>query len=182
MTSVESAEKFGQGFTGTLKELAALGVQNVAQFLGDHGLPIETGNARVGVQAIIIDQEDRVLLQLRSGDRYGSGEWGLVGGMQEKGETIVEAILREVQEEIGVEVQDKDLGVAVVVDTMEPQDIHHVQLGFVIRSLSNEPYVKEQEKSAELRYFQLDSLPDNLFGPSRAVLEAYEKSRGKNVC
>ena len=53
------------------------------------------------VSAFIADGEGRVLL----GRRADSGEWGLPGGSVEIGETVTEAIVREVREETGLEVE-----------------------------------------------------------------------------
>lgn len=57
-----------------------------------------------GALILPIDPEGRVLLQLR--DRRAPvhpGEWGLFGGEVEAGETLREAALRELEEEIGVQ-------------------------------------------------------------------------------
>jgi 8-oxo-dGTP diphosphatase len=51
--------------------------------------------------AIIQDDEGRVLL-IRRGDGRG---WSLPGGMMEPGERIAEAVVREVWEETGLEVE-----------------------------------------------------------------------------
>ena len=56
----------------------------------------------VCVGAIVVDQ-DR-LLMVRRGQRPAFGEWSVPGGRVESGETLAEAVVREVAEETGLEV------------------------------------------------------------------------------
>jgi 8-oxo-dGTP pyrophosphatase MutT (NUDIX family) len=55
---------------------------------------------RSSVSAVIFDGRGRLLLQQRS----DGGQWGLPGGSVEIGESIVEAVRREVHEETGLRV------------------------------------------------------------------------------
>ncbi|MBV9230146.1 MAG: HAD-IIA family hydrolase [Chloroflexi bacterium] len=54
-----------------------------------------------GVAAVIFDGEGRVLL----GKRADNGLWGLPSGHMERGETIEEAVVREIREETGLHVK-----------------------------------------------------------------------------
>jgi 8-oxo-dGTP diphosphatase len=56
----------------------------------------------VCVGAVVID-DDRLLL-IRRGHGPAAGNWSLPGGRVEFGETMVEALVREVQEETGLDV------------------------------------------------------------------------------
>ncbi|MEY2471739.1 MAG: 8-oxo-dGTP diphosphatase [Actinomycetota bacterium] len=56
----------------------------------------------VCVGAVVID-DDRLLL-IRRGHGPAAGNWSLPGGRVEFGETMAEALVREVQEETGLEV------------------------------------------------------------------------------
>ena len=58
---------------------------------------------RAGVSAVIFDRRGRLLLQQRS----DGGQWGLPGGGVEIGETIAEAVVREVLEETGLTVRPR---------------------------------------------------------------------------
>jgi len=57
------------------------------------------------VNAVIIDSEGRVLLQ----QRVDNGNWTLPGGFVEPGESILDAIVREVREETGIHIKVKKL-------------------------------------------------------------------------
>jgi 8-oxo-dGTP diphosphatase len=60
------------------------------------------------VVAVIIDSEEQVLLTQRSVPPF-QGEWVMPGGKIDLGEPIVEALKREVWEEVGLEVEVNDL-------------------------------------------------------------------------
>jgi ADP-ribose pyrophosphatase YjhB (NUDIX family) len=53
---------------------------------------------RPSVSAVIFDRRGRLLLQQRS----DGGQWGLPGGSLEIGESVQEAVIREVREETGL--------------------------------------------------------------------------------
>lgn len=55
---------------------------------------------RPSVSAVIFDRQRRLLLQQRS----DGGQWGLPGGSVEIGESIRDAVMREVKEETGLSV------------------------------------------------------------------------------
>ncbi len=55
----------------------------------------------VGSSAIVVDDENRILLQRRS----DSGNWALPGGVMDIGETLADSAIREVKEETGFDVQ-----------------------------------------------------------------------------
>ena len=62
-------------------------------------------HARLSAHVLFVDPVGRVLLRLRDdrADLPYPGQWDLVGGAVEPGETIGEAALREVAEEIGLD-------------------------------------------------------------------------------
>jgi 8-oxo-dGTP diphosphatase len=85
----------------------------------------------VGAVAVL----DDCLLVIRRGHGPGAGEWSVPGGRVEAGETLHEAIVREVWEETGIEVVvDRFLG---WVERLG-DDHHFVILDFVVGLL--DPY------------------------------------------
>lgn len=69
----------------------------------------------------------------------GQEEWYIMpGGGQEAGETLEETVRREVAEELGLEVQPKEL--AFVIEGVEGESFHRVDLVFlcdIIRPIEN---------------------------------------------
>ena len=58
-----------------------------------------------GASAIVTDDQGRILLQRRS----DNARWALPGGVMDIGESIGQAIVREVREETGLEVTPEDI-------------------------------------------------------------------------
>ncbi|SLN28586.1 Phosphatase NudJ [Oceanibacterium hippocampi] len=93
----------------------------------------------IGV-GVVLWQGDRLLL-VRRGKPPRAGQWSLPGGLQELGETTVEAALREVREETGVEC--RILGLVDIVDAIVPDAngrvrYHYTLLDFVAEWVSGE--------------------------------------------
>ena len=61
------------------------------------------------VAAALVGADGRVLLQQRSAHRSMAGLWEFPGGKVEAGETPEEALVRELREELGIEVDVADL-------------------------------------------------------------------------
>ena len=93
-----------------------------------------------GIGAIVID-EGRVLL-IKRGRPPLLGEWSIPGGAMELGETVREAVVREVLEETGLVVEAVELlGVfdRVVKDDEEKLLYHYVLIDFLCRRVSGNP-------------------------------------------
>lgn len=80
-----------------------------------------------GALTIIEDHDGRVLLQLRdqNAQTYWPGKWGFIGGGIEAGETILQAALREIEEETGL---TPDASALVPFAKTNSQSRHHASL------------------------------------------------------
>ncbi len=83
---------------------------------------------RLGVGAVILDG-GRVLLVKRGG-QPSAGKWSLPGGLVDLGETTVEAIVREVAEECGLQITIA--GLAGIVDRVVRDDAGRVRYHYVL--------------------------------------------------
>jgi 8-oxo-dGTP diphosphatase len=97
---------------------------------------------------------DSVLL-IRRGTPPRLGEWSLPGGRIEPGERAVDAALRELREETGVEAEIT--GLIDVVDGLFPEaGRHYVLIDYAARWLSGEPVAGDD--AAEARFVGLDEI------------------------
>ena len=87
---------------------------------------------RVGVAGVVVFEE-RVLL-IKRGREPGRGEWNLPGGLVEVGETLREAVAREVEEETGLQVAARELlavGDRIIRDEAGRVMYHYVLLDYL---------------------------------------------------
>jgi 8-oxo-dGTP diphosphatase len=107
----------------------------------------------VGAVAVL----DDCLLVIRRGHGPGAGEWSVPGGRVEAGETLHEAIVREVWEETGIEVVvDRFLG---WVERLG-DDHHFVILDFVVGLLDPDAVPVAGDDAAEVAWVPLHELSE----------------------
>ncbi len=105
------------------------------------------------VGAIAVD-DDRLLL-VRRGRGPAAGEWSVPGGRVEAGETLVEAVVRELAEETGIEgVCDQLVG---WVESIGP-DHHFVILDFAVTVLDPTP-IRAGGDAAEAAWVPMADVP-----------------------
>ena len=85
----------------------------------------------VAVGAFVFDATERVLLVER-GRPPGVGQWTVPGGKLEPGETLAQAVAREVREETGLTVE---VGALVCVVEHISEGYHYVILDYLARPL-----------------------------------------------
>lgn len=108
--------------------------------------------------AVLIDERGLVLVQQRPPGRSMEGLWEFPGGKVEAGETPEAALVRELREELGLEVRAADL--APLAFASEPLDPRHLLLLlFACRSWPSEPRPLENQVFAWVELAQLEQLP-----------------------
>ncbi len=126
---------------------------------GTPDLSESSAHFRVGVSALIFD-EGRVLLAHRRDIDW----WNLPGGGMEVGETVDEAVCREVREETGLEVEVERL-----VGVYSKPQKQEVVLTFRCHITSGA--LRATEEIRENRYFLPNALPHNTLPKHRQRVE-----------
>jgi ADP-ribose pyrophosphatase YjhB (NUDIX family) len=123
----------------------------------------------LGVRAVVIDAAGKVFLVRHS---YVSG-WHLPGGGVEAGETLVQALARELSEEGDIEVVGTPPLHGVFFNPVDsPRD--HVAV-FVVRVFRQDPVARANREIAERGFFAFDALPaDTTPGTRRRLAEVLE--------
>jgi len=127
----------------------------------------------VGVGAVIINDKSEILLLKRLKEPE-KGCWTIPGGTVEFGETIEEAIIREIEEEIGVKIEIISL-LGITNHIIKDEKTHWVSPAFLVKIIEGVPVNKEQHKHEELRWFLSDSLPINSTITTTVALKNYLK-------
>jgi len=113
----------------------------------------------VAVGAIVIDKG--AILLVKRDREPAKGQWSLPGGRVEIGETLREALVREVREETGIDVDvDGLIGTAerVVRDDDGEIAFHYVILDYVCTPRSTE--LKAGDDAADVRWVPVSEMAD----------------------
>jgi 8-oxo-dGTP diphosphatase len=111
----------------------------------------------VGGVAIV----DRRLLMIRRGHGPAAGSWSVPGGRVQLGETLHEAVVREVAEETGLTVVvDSFLGWVERLDVDADEPSHFVILDFTVAPLDPDAPLSAGDDAAEAAWVALADLGD----------------------
>ncbi len=110
---------------------------------------------------IVLDRDNRVLL-LKHRYRAGSG-WGIPGGFIKRGEQPMEALKRELREEVALEVED-----VKIVYARSFRQLRQIEILFLCRAIGD-----AQPQSAEVieaQWFARENLPSGLPDDQKTIL------------
>ncbi|MCC6144577.1 MAG: NUDIX domain-containing protein [Candidatus Hydrogenedentes bacterium] len=110
---------------------------------------------RIRVAAVIF-QDDKVLLVRH--EKEGRSYWLLPGGGVDFGESLHEALIRELREEVQIDIEPGPLVLAN--DTLPPDRHRHiVHLYFMAKIISGTPKRGSDPRVVEVAYVQVKDLP-----------------------
>ncbi len=114
----------------------------------------------MGAVALHADQ----ILLIRRGHGPAAGTWSVPGGRVQLGETLHEAVVREVAEETGLRVVvDRFLGWVERIDDVD--DSHFVILDFVVTPLEPDQGVTAGDDALEAAWVPVSALGDRTLAP-----------------
>jgi 8-oxo-dGTP diphosphatase len=140
-------------------------------------MPEEIKRPKIGIGIMIENKKGELLLGLRHGS-HGEGEWCFPGGHVEFGESLEEAIRREVREETDMEVGKIELiSVADEMRYIATDGKHFVNIGFKAEYIGGEPKLKEPHKYKEWQWYKPNELPPNLLEGVVLMLKNYQAGK-----
>ena len=124
----------------------------------------------IGCGAIIINEKNEVLLVKKPlSSIHDSGYWTRPGGEVNFGETIEEALKREVKNETGLDIEIvRFLDMNEIIDT--ENKIHWIAFGYLAKMLSQD---LSRNSTNEMQWFSISDLPKELTTYTKASLETY---------
>ncbi len=111
---------------------------------------------------LVLIKKHRVLLLRRKNTGFEDGNYGLIAGHVEKGESIIQAVIREADEEAGIRIRAEQLTFFHAMQRFSIKERVYLDFFFSAESWYGEITNREPEKCSALAWFDLDNLPDNM--------------------
>ncbi|GLT21562.1 hypothetical protein GCM10007933_10140 [Zoogloea oryzae] len=107
---------------------------------------------------VLLERDGRVLLMRRAGTGFFDGLYSLPGGHVEEGESLRATAVREMREELGIELAESALAVVGVVHRRSDTN----RIDFFLRASvwQGEPVIAEPDRCDDLRWCAPDALPE----------------------
>ena len=114
-------------------------------------------------------RENKILLARRFNTGYRDGEYSVPAGHLDGDETVIAAGIREAKEEIGVDINAKDMIFSSVMHRTE--DDERVDFFVHVHDWSGEIVNAEPDKCDDLRWMNVNDLPNNIIPYVKRAIE-----------
>lgn len=132
----------------------------------------------ITVDAVVISKEEQhrfVLLIKRKNEPY-KNQWAFPGGFVEKDELVKRACQRELHEETGLDIDEKDLSFLDYYDQID-RDPRSRTISFAFTAVTPaRAEVKGDDDAEEARWFDVQDLPKLAFDHSEMIRDALHKT------
>lgn len=119
---------------------------------------------------VVIRDGSKILVILRENTGWKDGEYAIPSGHVEAGETFRQAAVREVKEEVGLDIAQDELRHLVTVHRKSLDD--RLDVYFEALSWSGSPSNVEKDKHKEIDWVEITDLPANMIDYMLAGLQA----------
>lgn len=119
---------------------------------------------------VLLERDGRVLLMRRAGTGFFDGLYSLPGGHVEEGESLAATAVREMREELGIELAGAGLTTLGVVHRRS--DTNRIDFFLRAADWSGEPVIAEPDKCDALVWCARDALPEAIVPYIRDALQA----------
>ena len=110
-----------------------------------------------------------ILMQKRYNTGYMDNLYDMAcSGHLEHGESLAHATIREAKEEIGIDVDEKNLKLVALI---QPYNDDYLNVFFASNTYEGTPEIKEPNKCSDLRWFNINKLPENTMPRIKNVLK-----------
>ena len=122
---------------------------------------------------LVLFKENKILLLKRFNTGYEDGNYSMIAGHVNAGETFIQCIIREAREEAGVELKPEDLKMVHIIhrNSGTEENNERVDVFFVAEKWDGEIGNKEPQKCDDLSWFELDNIPENTIPYIRQAID-----------
>ncbi|PXX58828.1 ADP-ribose pyrophosphatase YjhB (NUDIX family) [Nocardia tenerifensis] len=119
---------------------------------------------------LVLRRGDDVLFGQRQNTGFEDGAWHLPSGHLEADESVIAALIREADEEIGVTIKPEDVHFAHIMHNSSSGG--RMTFFFTVRNWQGESKNQEPDKCAELHWFSADELPEHMIDYCRVAMQS----------
>ena len=134
---------------------------------------MEKRHQNIPATYLVLFKDNKTLPLRRFNTGYEDGNYSMVAGHVDPGETFKHCIAREAEEEAGIRVKEEDLDLAHVMhrksDFSEIEE--RVDLFFTAKNWEGEITNKEPHKCDDLSWFDLEAIPENTIAHVKKAIE-----------
>ena len=125
----------------------------------DRWVAYSKGLWRRTVSCWIMNEKGAVLLQKRTANKVRNpNKWAKTGGHVDSGEDVKEAILREIKEEIGIDIPKKQVEILEIHKSKDSNNKYFVYNFLFIVDYKIEDYILQKEEVAEVKYVTIEDM------------------------
>ncbi|WP_454199265.1 NUDIX hydrolase [Nocardia sp. Marseille-Q1738] len=124
---------------------------------------------------LLLRRGNHVLFGLRRNTGFEDGAWHLPSGHLEADESVIDAVIREAEEETGVTIAPADVAFSHVMHNSSSGG--RMAFFFTVRAWQGEPTNMEPDKCSALQWFALNALPDHMIGYCRTAIQYITDSK-----
>lgn len=124
---------------------------------------------------LILIENEKILLQRRYNTGYEDGNYSVVAGHIDGNESVIKAMQREALEEAGIKINEEDLEIVHVMHRKTP-DRESIDYFLNCKKYDGKITIMEKDKCDELKFYDLDNLPNNVIPYVRKGIESYLKN------
>jgi 8-oxo-dGTP diphosphatase len=122
------------------------------------------------VHVLFYRNDGEVLLLQRQNTGFEDGKWSVVAGRMDGGEEVISAAIREAWEESGVEISPNEIKIVGVMHRKN-RDSEWIDFFLIVNSWTGQITNAEPHKCAQLKWFHLNDLPDNMISYIKLAVE-----------
>ncbi|MFZ5376932.1 MAG: NUDIX hydrolase [Patescibacteria group bacterium] len=123
-------------------------------------------------------RKNKILLARRQNTGYHDGDYSLVSGHVEAGESFTKAMIREAEEEAGLILFSEEIHVVHVQHRKSAWDgSERTDVYFLLKDSAKDPCNLEPKKCSELAWFGVNNLPDNVIGGVKRAIGSILKEQ-----
>ena len=119
---------------------------------------------------------EQILLQKRQNTGFADGYYDFsAAGHVEDNESMKKAMCREAKEELAIEIKEEDLEFVCLIHKNIGEGIY-VNIYFKCVRWDFEPIINEPQKNAEIKWFKIDELPENIINDRKEAIVNYRQN------